>query len=209
MARHERHEDLAHDDLDAPDSHVELLVLPDTRQVVLHVLENHEDVALVIVRSSSFGVHDLLECDDVRLLLLRESAEELDFPDGSDREPFLLVVHPDFLQRDHFPRFQVPHLVHLPVHALPDLRDLLVVVLPAPRPVRCTHGGQLQHDRRIIVSRRRRHRVPTHSREHAQRASARQPQRPRPAVRSAGSARPKWPRALRIRTQGLNALRRQ
>ena len=53
MARHERHEDLAHDDLDAPDSHVELLVLPDTRQVVLHVLENHEDVALVIVRSSS------------------------------------------------------------------------------------------------------------------------------------------------------------
>eukprot|EP00960_Hanusia_phi_P029856 748219-Hanusia_phi.AAC.1 len=100
----------------------------EARQVVIAVLEHEEDAV-------GPGTHRHVdERDDVGMA---ETAEERDLSESGEGEAFLLLLHPDPLQRSSMSRRFLLRLEHFAIRALPPL--------PSPRIPAHAHASPHLH----------------------------------------------------------------
>ena len=127
---------LLHVALDLIGSEPDLRVVKQAIEIMLAVLEDQEDGALLAVIVCRFGCDNFLQFDDAGMV---EFGEQLNLADGGDWElyglpsqrrqipssgaagisgwthPLLFVAHIHLLKRHHFSRFLIGCLVHGPV----------------------------------------------------------------------------------------------
>lgn len=91
-----------------------LLVLHQAHQIVLHVLKDEVESAAVLAEVDRLLLvgDDLAELHDVLVVQLTEN---FDFSNGRDWKPFLLVFEADFLQRHDLFGIEIACLVYLPI----------------------------------------------------------------------------------------------
>lgn len=91
-----------------------LLILHQAHQIVLHVLEDEVESAAVLAEVDRLLLvgDDLAELHDVLVVQLTEN---FDFSNGRDGKPFLLVFEADFLQRHDLFGVEIACLVYLPI----------------------------------------------------------------------------------------------
>jgi hypothetical protein len=110
----ERAQQLLHDACDVNLLKLDLLILHEPHQIMLHVLKHEIEGAAVLAEVHSLLLvrHDLSKLHYVPVV---ELAKDFDLANGGDGKTLFLVLKTHFLQRDHLLRVQIACLIDLPV----------------------------------------------------------------------------------------------